>query len=230
MKKILLIVVICLSCYSIYEVTADENIFYLSMGDFLSRGVNNHNHVDKGYFDEITAYLGDNNKLDGSDNSFSDKDMRITDLLRMIEYNDEKVIEGQTLSINNLLNKADVITVSVGLNELYYKLFANTDNIYYYASEMLEDMGRLMEEISRYNHKKVFVMGYYNVTDDNQDVFVYLNHKLRMMARDYGFEFVDLDGILKDKKRYFNGDNNYYPNNLGYARISEVMIDYIKNY
>ena len=230
MRKVLLIILIFLSCYVVYNVTNDDDIYYLAIGDFLAKGVNNHNHVDDGFFIHVVSYLADQDKLEGSNNSFTQKDMRITDLIRKIDYSEEMMIDNKTIAINNLLHKADVITVSVGMNELYYKLFSNNDNIYYYASQMLEDMHELLDRINRYNHRKVIVLGYYNITSSNQDVFNYLNVRLEKMALEEGFVFVDLDKLLDNKTKYFDNETNFYPNNAGYDKISQIIVENIKNY
>ena len=230
MRKILLIILIFLSCYVVYNVTNDDDIYFLAIGDFLAKGVNNHNHVDDGFFNHVVSYLDDQDKLEGSNNSFAEKDMRITDLIRKIDYSEEMMIDSKTIAINNLLHKADVITVSVGMNELYYKLFSNNDNIYYYASQMLEDMHELLDRINRYNHRKVIVLGYYNITSSNQDVFNYLNVRLEKMVLEEGFVFVDLDKLLDDKTKYFDNETNFYPNNAGYDKISQIIVENIKNY
>ncbi len=230
MRKILLIILIFLSCYIVYNVTNDDDIYCLAIGDFLAKGVNNYNHVDGGFFESVVSYLDMQKRLEGSDNSFTKKDMRITDLIRMIDYSEEMVIDKKRVSINNMLHKADIILVSVGMNELYYKLFSNNDNLYYYASQMLDDMHELFDRINRYNNRKVLVMGYYNVTSSNQDIFNYLNIRLEEMALEEGFVFIDLDDVMDNKDKYFDNEMNFYPNSAGYERISQIIVENIKNY
>ena len=70
-----------------------------------------------------------------------------------------------------LLKNADIITISIGMNELYYKLSINNENIYTYMNDMINDLEVLFSLINRYNHKKVFVINYYNVNNYNKDIF-----------------------------------------------------------
>ena len=57
MKKILGIIVVCLSVLLIYLGFKDNKIYYLSMGDGLSLGVTPYGGVDYGYSDYVKDYL-----------------------------------------------------------------------------------------------------------------------------------------------------------------------------
>lgn len=230
MKKVILIIVLFLSCYSIYNFTKDDTLYYLNLGDGLAQGLNQNLVVTEGYSNKIKTYLEQENKLKGYNDSFTDKDYRITDLLRAIEYNDEVTINNDNISINELLKKADIITVSVGMNELYYKLLINNDNIYSYIDAMLEDMEILLNRIDRYNHNKVFVLGYYNITGENNDIFNYANYKLKSIVTEEGFEYIDMSQIFNNNQEYFDSSTNFYPNNIGYEKISQIIVEKIKNY
>ena len=56
MKKVFLILILFLSCYIIYNNTIDNKIFYLTIGDFLSKGTNEYGISSYGYSDFIKDY------------------------------------------------------------------------------------------------------------------------------------------------------------------------------
>ena len=141
----------------------------------------------------------------------------------MIEYNETKVVNGEEYSINQLIKKADIITLSVGMNELYYKLNVNNENIYNYINDLLEDMKKLLKHIDRFNHKKVFVLGYYNV-NSNQEYINYINSKLKYIVESIGFEYVDLSNLFDNNPIFFDKPNSFIPNNEGYLKISKIII------
>ena len=90
MKKIISILVLFLSCYFIYNLTVDNELFYLSIGDGVAQGITNDGSISiYNYADTIKNYLNTKNKLKGFNNSFVDKDYRITDILRIIKYKEE---------------------------------------------------------------------------------------------------------------------------------------------
>ena len=231
MKKIISILILFLSCYFIYNLTIDNELYYLSIGDGIAKGITNEGNVSVyNYADSIKDYLTSKNKLKGFNNSFVDKDYRITDLLRIIKYKEEIVINNDHISINELLKQADIVTISLGMNELYYKILVDNNNIYSYIDGMLSDMELLLKEVDRYNHKKVIVLGYYNTTNNNKDIFNYVNYKLKNIVDKRGFEFIDIDKIINNNTKYFTSNTNFYLNNEGYQKISQIIVEKINKY
>lgn len=231
MKKIISILILFLSCYFIYNITIDDELFYLSIGDGIAKGITDEGNVSVyNYTDSIKNCLTSKNKLKGFNNSFVDKDYRITDLLRIIKYKEEIVVNNDHISINELLKKADIVTISLGMNELYYKILVDNNNIYSYIDGMLSDMELLLKEVDRYNHKKVIVLGYYNTTNNNKDIFNYVNYKLKNIVDKRGFEFVDIDKIINNNTNYFTKNTNFYLNNEGYQKISQIIVEKINKY
>ena len=57
------------------------------------------------------------------------------------------------------------------MNDIYYKLNNNTKDIYSYVNEMINDMEILLDSIKKYSCNKVIVLGYYNITNKNNDIF-----------------------------------------------------------
>lgn len=227
MKKAILILFIFLSCYFIYNATIDDKLFYLNIGDGLAVGINNNQVISAGYGDRIKDKLRSDNKFDGYNNSFTNKDYRITDVNRAIMFHDKAYVNGDEFTINELLKKADIVTISVGMNELYYKLLMNNDNIYGYIDDMLDDMKVLLSNIKKYNRGKIFVLGYYNVTNSNYDVFTYLNYNLEKIVNDDKFIFIDLDKIFRNREDFFKNNDVFYPNNAGYEKIFQIIVDKI---
>ena len=220
MKKAILILFIFLSCYFVYYFTCDNKLFYLNIGDGLAMGLNNNNIQSEGYAGRLKNYLINEEKLDGYNNSFVNKDYRITDINNMIKCHDKVLVNNDEFTINELLKKADIITISVGMNELYYKLFLNNDNIYEYIDNMISDMNDLLVNINKYNKNKVFVLGYYNITNSNYDVFTYLNYNIKKLVEDYNYIYVNIDNLFKN-------NDNIYPNNDGYEKIFQIIVDKI---
>jgi len=229
MKKIIFILILFLSCYIIYNLTVDSKLSYLSIGDSLSKGVNIYGIKQYGYSDYVKDYLDKNDKLKKYNNVFSDGNYRITDVIKMIEYNEKKNFNGKSISINQSLKNADVVTLSVGMYELYSKLENKDENIYNYINELLSDMNNLLFHINKFNYKKVFVLGYYNV-GVNQEYINYVNVKLKNIVLNYGFEYIDLSNIFDNNPRYFDKKNSFIPNNEGYLKISQIIIEKLEKY
>ena len=141
-----------------------------------------------------------------------------------MKYKEEIINSDKHFTLHELLKKADILTVSVGMNELTYKLNSNTDNIYAYIDNMLNDYSILLNEISRYNYKKVYILGFYNTTSKNSDIINYLNYKLENIVKEKKYEFINLNIILNNNK-YFLNNNFYSLTDIGYNKISQIIIE-----
>ena len=217
MKKIILILILFLSIWFIYNYTIDDKINYLVLGNDFSIG-------DDNYSLYVKDYLDSKNVLGNYNSSFVDLDLRITDLINKIKYNESVVINNKTIGINMLLKNADIITISIGMNELYYKLSINNENIYTYMKDMVNDLGVLFNLINRYNHKKVFVINYYNINKYNKDIFNYLNYYLENLCKKEDFEYVDVSEVLDNNIINYENSSNFYLNKHGNRKISEFII------
>ena len=202
--KILLILFLFLSCYLIYIITDKDIINYMAIG--------NNSDFNKYVIDDNTNY----NDL------YTNNDYRIVDLVNIIKYNQEKDV-----SIHYLLNKANILTINVGMNELYEKLDNNTHDIYSYLNEMVSDMNILLNEISRYDYDKVFVIGYYNIDRKNNDIFTYINYKIKRIVLEYGYKYIDLNRVIG--KNDLIKTDSYELNNIGKEKISKKIVKYYLN-
>ena len=225
MKKVLLILILFLSCYFIYNKTSDNKVYYLTIGDSLSRGTNEYGIVTYGYNEYVKDYLEENNKLEGFNKTFTDNDYRIIDIIKILEYNEVK----DNSSLNRLIKKSDIITISLGMNEIYYKLEKNNQNIYTYIDNMIKTYDKLLNYINKFHHEKVFVLGYYNVTGKADDIFTYANHKLEELCKKYNYTYVALSNILTNNPNYFEKKGSFAPNNAGYEKISQIIVENLKN-
>ncbi len=225
MKKVILILILFFSCYFIYNKTINEKLYYLTIGDSLSKGINEKKGITYGYNDYVKSYLESNKLLREYNNTFVDSNYRIIDIVRILEYNEKK----DNLSLNYLIKKSDIITLSLGMNELYYKLDKNTQNIYTYIDDMINNYDKILSYINTFHHKKVFILGYYSALSGNNDIFEYANYKLKILCDKYNYIYIDLFNIFNNNPKYFNKKSSFIPNKEGYEKISQIIIEKIKN-
>lgn len=225
MKKIIFVLILFLSCYFIYNVTNERQVYYLSLGDFLAKGNISKETIGYGYSLYLKDYLSNSHYLEDYNDTFTNSDYRITDLVRMIKYNEHLYQDNKEVHIAQLIKKADIITLSVGMNELYYKLYINKSDIYTYIHEMLDDMEELLDDINKISTGKVFVLGYYNITEDYNDIFNYINYELKVLVKEKNFIFVDVDNLFSEKEKYLSNNRYFYPNNEGYYKIYQFIVE-----
>jgi len=215
MKKIIILVFLFLSlylCYIIYILTENKNTYCLLLGDTISDN----------------QYIKKQNKKIKYNNYFVNKDYRIIDLLNIIKYNEEKQTDNKSISIHQKLKKSDIIILSIGMNDIYSKLNDDTKNIYTYINNMISNMELILKEIARYKHKQVIVLGYYNITNKNNDIFAYLNYKMKKITKKYHFTYLELNEILKNKEEFLQKKGNYYLNQQGYEEINKFIVENLK--
>lgn len=214
MKKIILILFLFFllyACYIIYNLTEDKNKSITLIGD---------NIANNPYINNIENI--------SVNNDFINKDYHINDLLNIIKYNQELDIDNKTESIHQILKKSDIVILSIGMNDLYYKLNDNTKEIYTYLNSMINNYELIIKEISRYDYKQVYILGYYNITNNNNDIFTYINYKLSSIAKNYNYTFIDTNKILNNKQEYYKKDTNFNLNNKGYYQIFNILVENLK--
>ncbi len=214
MKKIILILFLFFllyACYIIYNLTEDKNKSITLIGD---------NIANNPYINNIENI--------SVNNDFINKDYHINDLLNIIKYNQELDIDNKTESIHQILKKSDIVILSIGMNDLYYKLNDNTKEIYTYLNSMINNYELIIKEISRYDYKQVYILGYYNITNNNNDIFTYINYKLSSIAKNYNYTFIDTNKILNNKQEYYKKETNFNLNNKGYYQIFNILVENLK--
>lgn len=225
MKKIIFIIILFLSCYFIYEITKSDKINYTTLGDSLAKGVTPYSTNGYGFNNYLKEYFQKNNQLKSYNDDFTKADYRITDLINHITNN----TQSKNLTINQVIHNSDIITISIGMNELYYKLKINDNYIYSYIDEMINDTNTLFKLLRKNNNNKIYMLGYYNITNNNKDIFTYANTKLQALCQKYNIIYINTEQIFQNNKTYFENPHSYNPNLEGYYKIYEKVIEKITN-
>ena len=219
MKKIVFIVLVVLITFLIYFFNRSEKTYYLSLGDYLSYGINNFNNVNNSYSNNIKEYYKKN--LSNYVNYSTFDDYRVMDLINDINYNESVIYENKEYKLQNLLIKSNLITLSIGMNDLIYKSKVDID-LYEYTDELLSDIENLLILIRKYNKDEIFFLSFYN-SINNDKLIMYANKKLESICNKNKINFVDISLL-----------NNYiisgiYPNNDGYTYITNKILTLLKS-
>lgn len=194
MKKIIIITIIVLSIFLIYNIFKDKKIFYVSISDITAKD----NTKSYGYIDYIEDYLDELNLLEKHAKINLNED-RVTDIIRNINDN----IEYEDRTIKNILIKADILTLSIGYNDLISKL-DNYDNyeINNYIDTYLKDLDRLFNLLREYDKEDIVMIGYYNIYNkEYNEIIDYVNTEVKKLSNKYKISFIN----PSDLKEYVNG-------------------------
>ena len=207
MKKIIFIISILTLVFIIYYLNLDKEVYFLSISD---NTIINDKYM---YQKTVDSYLDNKNLLEKSVIYYQDGDYRIIDLINDIEDNivfnncDEKY------TLDNVLIKADIITLSIGTNDLLYNRLSD-DDMYEYVDEVMKDLDKLFELIRKYSKENVLVFNFYSLYND--ELVGYANKRLEILVNKYEFKLIDISDM---KEIVSDGD---------YIMIGTKVIDYIK--
>ena len=231
-KALLIMGIIVLFIFLIYLSTMDKKVYYLALGDSLALGKTPYGNIDYGYTDYIKDYLTEKNLLEKCVNNYADNDYRITDLIRDIIDNKKITINNKEQTLKNALIKADLITLSIGLNDLLYKLnssFSSDREIYNHIDEMMVDMEQLFKLLKEYCKEDIMVLGYYSSilylkNIDTNKYIKYANEKLKVLCDNYSIHYIEIDSIFKNNSKFLPNPLDTHPSKLGYEAIANEFI------
>ena len=209
MKKIILVLFLfflCYACYFIYNHTESNKKYILAIGD------------------EIAA----NPCIKDLNTDFTNKDYHLNDLVNIIKYNEEIEINDKYESIHKLLKQADILIISIGMNDIYYKLNEDIFEIYTYLNNLINEYEELLKLISHYDYQQVYILNYYNISNKNTDLFTYINYKLNKLTTSYNYTYLDISKILNNNSNYYLKNSDFSLNNKGYCQIFNLMVEKTK--
>ncbi len=175
-KVVLALFLIVVLIFLIYTFNIKNDIFYFNV-------------MDKKYdYDTYNVLLNEN--LDNVQKyiSYEQDDYRVTDLIR--DINDNIIVNNR--KIQNILIKADIITLMIGNNELNYKI-KNIDmtELFEYSNSLLEDLDDLFKLVRKYSKEKIFFIGFYNSNEYYEELYRYLNLRIKDMCDSYNIVYID---------------------------------------
>jgi lysophospholipase L1-like esterase len=243
MKKIIILILIIGIPIMIYLMTVDNKVYYLALGDSLAAGQNPYKGISYGYTDYVSDYLRSKNKLSFYTKKFAVSGYRTTDLINDINQNKYVIIDNKKVTIKHALTKADVITLSIGANDLFYKLgitnidltYYNTANLNKYVDEVILDIEKLIVLIKKYCKEDIILVGYYNplwsmrkiYAKDLDHVFVYANEQLKQISKKYNLYFADIHKLFEQNIEFLPNPLDIHPSNEGYSAISKEIVKII---
>ncbi len=240
-KKIIFIFLACIIItFGIYLSINNNKINYLSLGDGIALGINPYNQKDYGYNLYLKDYLKTQKKLNNY-MEFSKEDLRVKDLIDMIEDDYSIKINKKNVSINEAINNADVITISLGSTEVYNKLKLNNikylyteiNDIYGYIDNFINEYEESLKLIKKlYKKENLILIGVYNPVVNSSyinneellKIFDYLDNRMQTLAKKYQAKYINTNKIIKREERYFSNPNSIHINKKGYENIYKEIL------
>ncbi len=224
MKKVLIIIIVALTIFLIYTGFKDDKIYYFNIGDEIALGMTPYGNVDYGYYDFVKDYLKENNLLKETVH-YAFKNTHTTDIINDIEANVFVSVGNTQKRIQNILIKADLVTVSLGNNDFLRNLTLNEEftlnDLYNTFEETTDDLEYLFKIIRQYCKEKIFFIGFFNKTKDEEleQFFNYVNNKMINLTNEYKIKYINTHKLLN-----FKGFVDTYPTKTGYIEIGDDIV------
>ena len=229
--KLLSLLLLCTSVFFIYEKTNYNNITYTALGDGFAQGIDCYGQKDYGYSDYVKDYLKEQNKLKNYSKSYTSKDMTIERLHNTLLTNKKMGKKDTNDNIKTILRETDYLTISIGLNDLLYKLSLSNkltnETLNKVINEIEKNFNELIKEIKKVYSKDIYVIGYYEVNKENYYLNKAINKLNKIYQENENVTYISTMIISKNKHIFLSNPNSYYPNYKGYQAISTKIIDKI---
>ncbi|PID03296.1 N-acetylmuramoyl-L-alanine amidase [Sporosarcina sp. P2] len=221
-------------------------INYLALGDSLAAGVTPNNELGKGYTDFLAEELATSEVLQASNKGFSYPGYKTDDVLRDFEMDVTKPIVGighsdKTASLHQSVKEADLITLTIGANDVLPKFTFDDKGTPQFNPEELQaaimkvgmNTQKILAKIYQLNPAaQVYVMGYYNpfpyLSPQNQPVVnqlvITLNDAIKKGMTGTTAQFVETSKkIAEDPYTYLPNPKNIHLSQAGYKVVMEAF-------
>lgn len=196
-----------------YSLSNNCNINYLSIGDGVASGETPY-HIDGISYNN---YLLEEMATIKTYNDYSFQNNNISKLITIIEKN-KKV---NNTYIKQLIHNANVITISVGMDEIVKYGITDEVNEEYLHSFIIQ-YEKLIKQIRKINDNQIIIIGFYDNTYLSKSTIIILNSHLANIADKYNAIFLDINPIIKNEN-YFLKKESYYFNYLAHEKIAQII-------
>lgn len=218
--KLIILIIMSLSVYFIYQKNDTHEIKILLLGDSLSQGINSYGIKGYSYLDYWKKYLESEKITVDINEEYSKNDMSIIQALDVIN---------SKAKIKRLLTEAHYVVINLGYNDLLYKLSIekNLNQTKYnrVLKEIENNYQELIKQIRKYNKNKIIVVGYYSNNSEDYYENIGIRQLNQILYSEENIEYIDTYNLLSNTNQYFLNPNSSYPNEKAYQKIAKQIIE-----
>lgn len=243
-KKILIAVITILTIFVIYTFFKNDKITYVALGDSLSAGQNPYGEIKIGYTDLLANYLNSKDKLKFFTKEYSKSGYETSDILNDLENNKKIIIDNKEYNIRKLLRETDLITISIGANDLINDLnittilstITDTKNLYQEIDNIFIKIKNVITEVEKYAKGQILVIGYYNpfpnqkiISQEKMDlIFAHVDEKFEDICTSPNTNYISIYQKFKENPNYLPNTKDIHPNTEGYEAIKKEITNFIE--
>ena len=186
----------------------------MNLGDKLSIGIK-----EKSYIDYYKEYINKEKEIVEVKNTYSTNTQSINNTLFLIE---------NTPKIRRELIDSDLLIITLGYNDLIYRISLeeniNDKSLDRIINDIRIEYNQLINEIIKYYHKDIIVVGYYKSNSRNEYINKGIVKLNKILQQNKKIEYIDTYNLISNNPKYLKNQDSYYPNNRGYYEISKKII------
>ncbi len=201
----------------IYFFTQNNKVNIVALGDGLALGMTPYGIKGYSFNDYLKNEYETTHQLNSYIYEFTAAGKTVKELIYEIKDNISLTIKDKKIEIKQAINKADILTIAIGMDELATNKITNQ-----IKNEYLHDLEELFSVIKVLNQKQVIIIGLYTWGKNDILTLEKINASIRDLALTNGFLFLDINKILMTKDYYLAKDS-YYINYLGHKSIYEEL-------
>lgn len=219
-KIIFIVLISSILTYLIYFFNKEEKLNIVALGDGIASGETSYNIDGISFNDYIKEYYDSKKLLKSYDNKYAFKNYKISELINDLKNND--LHENEELFIKQILHNADLITISIGEEELV-KLSITEDLDTDYLKKFINEYDDLMYMLKSITEAKIVLIGFYENNYLDKSKVIILNSELSNIAIKYEAIFINISDLMLNKD-YYVDNKSFYFNYKGHKEIAEMII------
>lgn len=235
--KLIILILLSSSIYFIYLLTNQNSITYIALGDAFAKGENSFGGNSYSYPSYLRDFINDYSKIRIYSDHYSSKNKDIKLLYNDILKDENIVVDNNQYNLKKLLQEANIITISIGLNDVIYEYnVLNKESISSYEEDRIieyifNNYKELISEIRKYTKRNIYVVSY-PTTNNNKynNLIKKLNKKYKQLStvENNNLTYINSEAILKSNKNFDTSDS-IFPNSSGYKLIATSIINDYKH-
>ena len=233
-KYLIVLFFITIFCIIIY------NIFKTNKINYVAIGVNNKESIRYMYEDYFIDYLKSKKKLKEANKNYIRWYYEIDDILSLIDKANSKVNNGKNKTITNIIHEANIITLSLGSNEIEQIINTNyidldSKDVFKSIDKMILEYKELLEKIRTLSSSKIIIIGYFNKFDFNDErydlsnnIYSYAENRLKEFTSIKDVYLITLNDVFNKNSEYLEYYAGYDINAKGNKYIADEIIKIYK--
>lgn len=224
--KLIIFLLVIFVIFLIYKENHNHYFNYTSLGDGYALGINSYSEIDYGYSDYIKDELLTDKRLKLYTKDFSKKDQSIEHLYESIKTNEKITIDSMEINLKQTLRESNLITMTIGLNDLIYHIAITPEMSEYQLNKIIEEIdnniNELINEIKKYYPKTIYIIGYPNIPIENIYIKEGIDKLNELYQNTKGITYIATTDVIYNSD--FLNPNNIYPSKEGYKKIADKVL------